>query len=85
MLSTVKALPDDFHYEGAASKMITDVTIYGSQFEPLKVTDLTTGEELEYEWDSHVNQLTIKNLSFAVDDGLKHQEPRDMLKVTYGQ
>lgn len=82
VLSTVKALPDEFHYEAAASKMITDVTIYGSQFEPLKVTDLATGTELEYEWDSHVNQLTIKNINYAVDDGLKHNEPRDLLRVT---
>jgi len=85
VLSAVKALPNDFHFEAAATKMITDVTIYGSQFEPLEVTDLTTGDELEFDWDSNINQLTIKNISYPVDDGLMHREPKDLLRVTYGQ
>lgn len=43
VLSAVKALPDDFVFDGASQKLITDVTIFGNQFVPSSVTDLATG------------------------------------------
>ena len=65
-----KKVGNECSYEGATSKLIRDVNIYGITQKPHSVRCSKTGTELDFKYDSGMKCLSIKTTGLFVDNGL---------------